>query len=536
MCLDHVDFSHRHVSDTFPRIGVWKQNMIRDFSDLDIKSLSGYGMRPLLDFEKTFYHKAFTSQQESVSEASDVAEFLSKLEADCGCDVPDSLKASLSNVIEEHCKGCLPYIPVDLVSLGALHDDLKTMFSKLMNHVYSFKQKSHELVIKVLKEFVDYESSSDPHIASPKMAAALGNVNGFHQPHDSQVNIEKVERASSLAMDLVAPPVGTQFGGQAVMGVAPGSSSKCVPSSSKKQVTFGLAVSPNDLSQPYYLFYKSVRRGHLVGKSSSQTVPAHVVDDVIHVAKDHDFDVLAGGFNSPDHFTIALIVMQTLSFSDDESPNITPKLSKKLPPISQLKPSSKAGLLLLLLISLSQKLRSMGKKSEILYNSKLQNSSSSVHTPRESVLKIGGHPSLIPNQFAQSSSKSDFKISESSTGGKVPLHGPRRTVKPSQYMGDEFEIEKGKFKVRVRCTFWALGESLKPGGFVMNFVIAAFCYHLYSQPFGHPDVSKCHYFFSSISDQLLKDTDTASEDILNRAFTITACRFRISSFGERNLV
>ena len=133
-----------------------------------------------------------TSHQESVSEASDVAEFLSKLEATCGCDAPDSLKASLLNVIEEHCKGCLPCIPIDLVSLGALPDDLKTMFSKLMNHVYSFKQKSQELVIKVLKEFVDYESSSDPHIASPKMAAASENINGFHQPHDSQVLLEFV--------------------------------------------------------------------------------------------------------------------------------------------------------------------------------------------------------------------------------------------------------------------------------------------------------------------------------------------------------
>ena len=133
-----------------------------------------------------------TSQQESVSEASDVAEFLSKLEAACGCDVPDSLKASLLNVIEEHCKGCLPCIPIDLVSLGALPDDLKTMFSKLMNHVYSFKQKSQELVIKVPKEFANYESSSDPHIASPKMAAASGNVNGFHQPHDSQVLLQFV--------------------------------------------------------------------------------------------------------------------------------------------------------------------------------------------------------------------------------------------------------------------------------------------------------------------------------------------------------
>jgi len=79
-----------------------------------------------------------------------------------------------------------------LVSLGALPDDLKTIFSKLMTQVYSFKQKSQELVIKVPKEFANYESSSDPHIASPKMAAALGNVNGFHQPHDSQVLLQFV--------------------------------------------------------------------------------------------------------------------------------------------------------------------------------------------------------------------------------------------------------------------------------------------------------------------------------------------------------
>lgn len=57
MYLDHVDFSHRRIPDSFPRIEVWKLNMIRDYSDLDLKSPSIYGMRPLLDFEKTCYHK-----------------------------------------------------------------------------------------------------------------------------------------------------------------------------------------------------------------------------------------------------------------------------------------------------------------------------------------------------------------------------------------------------------------------------------------------------------------------------------------------
>ena len=51
----------------------------------------------------------------------------------------------------------------------------------------------------------------------------------------------------------------------------------------------------------------------------------------------------------------------------------------------------------------------------------------------------------------------------------------------------------------VRCTFWALSESLKPGGMVNNFVMAAFCYYLYNKPSGHPNVSKCHFFFSNIA-------------------------------------
>jgi len=51
----------------------------------------------------------------------------------------------------------------------------------------------------------------------------------------------------------------------------------------------------------------------------------------------------------------------------------------------------------------------------------------------------------------------------------------------------------------VRVTYWSLGESMKPGGKVNNFVVAAFCYHLFCRPDGHPDISKRHYFFSNIS-------------------------------------
>ncbi|XP_021314320.1 uncharacterized protein LOC8075699 isoform X2 [Sorghum bicolor] len=421
-----------------------------------------------------------------------------------------------------------------MLSQGALPDDLKKLFSKLMNHVYSFKQKSQELIVKVLKEFADYESSSNRNSPSPDLRSMSENMNVVPEMIDPEVIVEKVERGASLAKDP----------SKAAVDVGSG------PCSKRDNLNFHLDGSQIDISQPYDCSFKIAHRDAVVGKSSSLAVPLPDLGDVIPVVKDDDIDPKVDPIKMSSHY------VTTLPFSDDDSPHITPNLSKKLPPTYQLNSSSKAGcsasvplnisspeVTVVGSLSLSQKLKSMGKKSDALYNSKL-------HSPKsafKSLSKTRGYPCPSPNSFGGSSSKSDFKLSDSSTGGKVPIHGPRRAVFPSRIMSDEFDIVRVTFKVNksqimnykaicnlamsrdsgkdaimsggVRCTFWSLGESLKPGGVVNNFVMAAWCYHLYSQPCGHPDVSKCHFFFSNIGDQLLKDVDSANEDILRRAFT-----------------
>jgi hypothetical protein len=54
-----------------------------------------------------------TLDEESVPEEYDDVDFLSKLEEACGCEVPDSLKATVMNVIEDHCKSCISPIAID---------------------------------------------------------------------------------------------------------------------------------------------------------------------------------------------------------------------------------------------------------------------------------------------------------------------------------------------------------------------------------------------------------------------------------------
>lgn len=126
--------------------------------------------------------------------------------------------------------------------------------------------------------------------------------------------------------------------------------------------------------------------------------------------------------------------MQTVPFSDDESAHITPKLSKVV-----LNSSSKAGssvatpvnvsslcfVLLLILVlyfltyfffslslqisspevailgsvSLSQKLRSIGKKSDSFCNSKLNTSTSALPSSRITLSKTLGYPCQHPMSF-----------------------------------------------------------------------------------------------------------------------------------------
>jgi hypothetical protein len=53
---------------------------------------------------------------------------------------------------------------------------------------------------------------------------------------------------------------------------------------------------------------------------------------------------------------------------------------------------------------------------------------------------------------------------------------------------------------KVRCTFWSLGESLKPGGSVNSWVVFAFCYSLFLKPASTTNTkfSKSHFFFANI--------------------------------------
>jgi len=183
----------------------------------------------------------------------------------------------------------------------------------------------------------------------------------------------------------------------------------------------------------------------------------------------------------------------------------------------------------------------MTKRSDEIYNSNLQKSGNNANI--SSGAGCSGHH--FNHQFSVLSQQ--HRRSDLITGGKLPIHGPRRFSKPAPISNSGFVSASNVFAVSksevenyniicklassqyqcedavnifgVRCTFWSLGDSLKPGGFVKSFVVSAFCFSLFQKPNGHPDSSKRHYFFPNIADNLLKDYDEADQQVLSRAFT-----------------
>jgi hypothetical protein len=95
--------------------------------------------------------------------------------------------------------------------------------------------------------------------------------------------------------------------------------------------------------------------------------------------------------------------------------------------------------------SLSQKVGSMVKKAEVIYNANQKSLKSPVQTPSTSQVHVcPSNASIEPQRGAM---LSDFKVRNSSTGDKVPIHGPRRPVAPSRYLSDDFVTQNNKWHV-----------------------------------------------------------------------------------------
>uniref|UniRef100_A0A0E0L9G7 Ubiquitin-like protease family profile domain-containing protein n=1 Tax=Oryza punctata TaxID=4537 RepID=A0A0E0L9G7_ORYPU len=118
----------------------------------------------------------------------------------------------------------------------------------------------------------------------------------------------------------------------------------------------------------------------------------------------------------------------------------------------------------------------------------------------------------------------------SSSGGKLPPHGPRRIIIPGRHACNPYVPQRPRFVVsdeenryfvaicrladstkwqsydavdidNVKVKFYSFGHSMKRGGFISPYVMSAFCRIMFHN--NHPSKSKKNYFFPSIGELLI---------------------------------
>ncbi|KAG0535652.1 hypothetical protein BDA96_04G384100 [Sorghum bicolor] len=605
--LDHVDFGSHQVPSTIPRISVWKKDMITRYASLDLKEEGCYGYHPIMDYSRTCYAKDLRLLPQIRDQHID-PEFVSQLDRYARCKLPAELKDGICNLIEKHCLNCGVSVNFDVNSINALSDDMRLTFIKLWKHVYSVTKMSQHLVLEVIK-LLSEGIENDENLcyddgglqSSPVIPEADPTPSGRHdkakfdpdiqEVHPSQFKLHRsTTHDEGLQSSPVIPKVGhmpsvrhrkakfdtdieevhpsqfklhqsttdvSQYNRAKAIDDLGGSNSKVISNSKNPLV---------DVSNLKSVKKSSLKKSVSIGHDSSPVL--EVVDLENKYVPDSISPASVPGFSR--YFpqksgsllkkaglasSSAALVMQTLDFTQiSPSPHEVVRSSSVRRSGGNIRSSSRSREQLSPDVKVVgsknfvQNVGEMTKKSNALYNSKLDLNVSSRSSPvvQPPVPSDGTLPS-----YARLSHSYVPKSQALSSGGKVRLHGPRRFVNPGPLFRGDYETDKCKFyKVNksevdnykilcvlassefqnedavslsgVRCTFWSLGESLKPGGFVNTFVVSCFCYSLFSKPNGHPDFSKRHYFFSNIGDNLLLDFDQADQDLLMRSFRRSA--------------
>ncbi|RLN21958.1 hypothetical protein C2845_PM07G26960 [Panicum miliaceum] len=222
MYLDYVDFGVCQVSNSIPRIYVWKDGMIKNYAKFDLKSPGCYGYHPLLDVSLTCHSKELRFLYNPQLLILD-PEFNDKLEEYSGCKLPESLKTNISKLIQRYCFNCGVCVNLDANSISSMPDVMKSTLSKLLNHAYSIDSRAQKFVLDLVKlishafddEDVPQNSVGTPptHPGNHEQVAEGTNQSGCsksqhfdnhdvgHSVHCSQYQVHRGNHVSSTPYD-----------------------------------------------------------------------------------------------------------------------------------------------------------------------------------------------------------------------------------------------------------------------------------------------------------------------------------------------
>ncbi|CAL4892616.1 unnamed protein product [Urochloa decumbens] len=581
--LDFVDFGPRNVPHDIPRICVWKQNMIQSCSQLDMKSKGCHAKNPgLLNCPPPLVLDN---------------DFMEKLDSVSRCKLPADLKISICSIIQKHTLNSGVSVEMDLTAISVLPRSVHEILTKLLQHASTVDFRSKKLVLEIMKVITEYPHDDEEPVPSDVQHPEATNVNSAgtsadHGQYDGPLSERNSFHAntSPISSPQVAQVANEDF-----------SPSEIVPSQYKLLNHYGdenckqnstltneSPATPIGLSKRVVLPVDSCppRSGPqpLIKKTKSRFIASSAIASQSNMAllrkplcdiSNLDVDVPESSHRNkvkpPRQSEPAKDVIMLLDEDDSFAPDslsprrpsyvhlidektasrVTPKLKSVdchvqfASSASATKRKETPDIQIVAQKSLSQSTHDMTKIADDIYNKKF--CTKPVIESSDPTCDLTSAFQCSPCTYPEP--KLPYVARDSSTGGKLPPHGPRRAIKPAPLFQGDYETEKHRISLsasdlknykaicslancdsnrddvlvlgKVRCTFWAFGDSLKPDGFVNSFVMSAYCYSLFLKPPCQSEQSKAHYFFANIGAELMKDPEESNQDVLSRAFKIS---------------
>ncbi|EEC72551.1 hypothetical protein OsI_05970 [Oryza sativa Indica Group] len=512
--LDHRDFGSKNVPKDVPRIAVWKQDMVKTYSDLDEIDDKNYALRPLKDFSDTCYYEAVHVQNSK--------SFRNKLDRAIGDNLPANLKDSISDLMDSHCSAnhdaknnsCED---VMISALQILIDASVSHFVRAAHNNASTENgtdtptendKQNGSCIDAIPKSCGKDYPSSDRNADIDIDANLDQGHGEHLTNDladnNVINSPNIvhshgslncccEGQAFFTPGVVCPPNSKSCGSESIKE-PPALLTKIAMEFKSRLAEFNNRDNRGhiyDEDRPAFDIFHEYNIGEKV--CTPDTLKSHT-----H-GKENEAPANPATFAGPDYMTPPLGTRTRLN-------NNTYKRHANLNP-SQ--------------IGMKRTFQDLtNSPNDICNTTKLLTNSSHASIP------------CINNSGL------------SSSGGKVPLYGPRRIIHPTKHRSDPFVCPRRRFVVsdnalryynaicslsdseyqdedavnidNVRISFCNFGNSLKKGGDVNGFVISAFCRCLFHK--NHPSKSKKNYFFPSIGDMLISHLNSKELAKIEKSF------------------
>ncbi|CAL4896598.1 unnamed protein product [Urochloa decumbens] len=598
--LDFVDFGPRNVPHDIPRICVWKQNMIQSYCQLDMKSKGCYGLRPKLSFSETCYAKnpGLLNCPPPLVLDND---FMDKLDSVSRCKLPADLKISICSIIQKHTLNSGVSVQMDLTAISVLPRSVHEILTKLLQHASSVDFRSKKLVLEIMKVITEYPHDDEEPVPSDVQHPEATNVNSagtsadhgqddgplsernsFHantspisSPQVAQVANEDFSPSEIVPSQykLVSAKLNHYGDENCKQNSTLTNESPATPSGLSKRVVLPVDSCP-PRSGPQPLIKKTKSRfiaSSAIASQSNMALLRKPLCDISNLDVDvpessHRNKVKPPRQSEPAKDVIMLLdeddsfvpdslsprrpsyvhLIDEKSTQDSEKENFSTQLTQRFASsASATKRKETPDIQIVAQKSLSQSTRDMTKIADDIYNKKF--CTKPVIESSDPTCDLTSAFQCSPCTYPEP--KLPYVPRDSSTGGKLPPHGPRRAIKPAPLFQGDYETEKHRISLsasdlknykaicslancdsnrddvlvlgKVRCTFWAFGDSLKPDGFVNSFVMSAYCYSLFLKPPCQSEQSKAHYFFANIGAELMKDPEECNQDVLSRAFKIS---------------